>query len=46
MNANSWNFLHANGTVKPHLVKSFHEPAKEAVAKESVVKSTAAAKKK
>src|SRR5262249_9299936 len=27
MNANSWNFMHANGTVKPHLVKSFDAAA-------------------
>jgi hypothetical protein len=31
MNANSWNFVHANGTVKPHLVPSFD--AKEPAAK-------------
>lgn len=34
MNANSWNFVHANGTVKPHLVKSFDgAAAKEPAAK-------------
>jgi hypothetical protein len=33
LNANSWNFVHANGNVKPHLVKSFDAPAKEPAAK-------------
>lgn len=42
LNANSWNFLHANGTVKPHLVKSLDAPA----AKEPATKTTTAPKKK
>ncbi len=41
MNANSWNFVHANGTVKPHLVKSFDAPA----GKEPAAKPAAAKKK-
>ncbi|HEY7290866.1 MAG TPA: hypothetical protein VH583_13600 [Vicinamibacterales bacterium] len=41
LKSNSWNFLHANGTVKPHKVNSF-DPA---AAKEPAAK-TAAAKKK
>jgi len=49
MNANSWNFVHANGTVKPHLVKSF-DAAGAAGGKEPAAKnaadSKAAAKKK
>jgi hypothetical protein len=40
MNANSWNFVHANGTVKPHLVKAFDEP------KEPAAKTAADTKKK
>jgi hypothetical protein len=43
LNANSWNFLHANGNVKPHQVKAFDAPG--AAAKEPATK-TAAAKKK
>jgi hypothetical protein len=40
MNANSWNFAHANGTVKPHLVKSFDAAsgAKEPAAKTTTTK--------
>ena len=29
LGANSWNFLHANGTVKPHLVKSIDQNGKK-----------------
>ena len=43
LNANSWNFLHANGAVKPHLVKGFDVPA--AGAKEPATKTTTAKKK-
>lgn len=42
MNANSWNFLHANGACKPHLVKSLDAPA----GKEPAAKPAAAPKKK
>lgn len=42
MNANSWNFVHANGTVKPHLVPSLE--AKEPAAKNAT--ATKPAKKK
>ncbi|HEV3057504.1 MAG TPA: hypothetical protein VGY48_04610 [Vicinamibacterales bacterium] len=42
LSANSWNFLHANGSVKPHLVKSFDGAA--TAAKEPPTKT--AAKKK
>jgi hypothetical protein len=39
MNANSWNFVHANGTVKPHLVKAMDAPAgKEPAAKPAAKK--------
>src|SRR5262245_38496665 len=38
MNANSWNFVHANGNVKPHLVKSFDAAAKEPAAKAASTK--------
>src|SRR5262249_59613763 len=41
MNANSWNFVHANGTVKPHLVKSFDAPG---AGKEPAAKAAAATK--
>jgi len=44
LNANSWNFLHANGTVKPHLVKSF-ESAKEVAAKPAAATKTTPKKK-
>ena len=30
MNSNSWNFSHANGTVKPKRVKTIEDPAKSA----------------
>lgn len=43
MNANSWTFTHANGSVKPHLVKSFDEAKTEAGAKPA---AKAPAKKK
>lgn len=33
MNSNSWNFSHANGTVKPKKVKTLEEPGKEPAAK-------------
>ena len=33
MNSNSWNFSHANGTVKPKRVKTIEDPAKAASAK-------------
>jgi len=49
MNANSWNFVHANGTVKPHLVKSFDAAGtaggKEPAAKNAADSKTAAKKK-
>lgn len=39
MNANSWNFLHANGAVKPHLVKGFDTAdEKEPAAKKATAK--------
>jgi hypothetical protein len=45
LNANSWNFLHANGAVKPHLVKSLDAPAgKEPVAKAAAATKEPAAK--
>jgi len=44
LSSNSWNFLHANGTVKPHSVKSF-DAASTAGAKEPAAK-TATTKKK
>jgi hypothetical protein len=40
MTSNSWNFLHANGSCKPHLVKSLDAP------KEPAAKTTTAPKKK
>jgi hypothetical protein len=43
LSANSWNFLHANGTVKPHLVKSFD--AAGAAAKEPATKPATTKKK-
>ena len=43
MNANSWNFSHANGAVKPHQVKTLEDP--NAPKKEPAAK-TASAKKK
>ena len=33
MNSNSWNFSHANGTVKPKKVKTLEEAGKEPAAK-------------
>ena len=33
MNSNSWNFSHANGTVKPKRVSKLDDPAKAATAK-------------
>jgi hypothetical protein len=43
MNANSWNFSHANGAVKPHQVKSLEDP--NAPKKEPAAKNTSAKKK-
>jgi hypothetical protein len=42
MNANNWNFSHANGTVKPRKVKSIEDPN----AKKEPAAKTASAKKK
>jgi hypothetical protein len=42
LNANSWNFVHANGNVKPHLVKAFDA----ASAKEPAAKAASSTKKK
>jgi hypothetical protein len=39
LKSNSWNFLHANGTVKPHKVAAFDTP------KEPAAKTTGAKKK-
>jgi hypothetical protein len=38
MNGNSWNFAHANGTIKPHKVKSFDAPNAPAAAKPAATK--------
>lgn len=46
MNANSWNFVHANGTVKPHLVKSFDAPKEPAAKNAADTKPTTTKKKK
>ncbi len=50
LNSNSWNFLHANGSVKPHLVKGLDAPkepaAKTAAATKPAAKTASAAKKK
>ena len=43
MSSNSWNFLHANGACKPHLVKSLEAAADK---KEPATKTTTAPKKK
>jgi hypothetical protein len=43
MNANSWNFSHANGAVKPHQVKSLDDP--NAPKKEPAAKNASAKKK-
>jgi hypothetical protein len=43
LSANSWNFVHANGSVKPHLVKSLDGAT---TSKEPATKSAAATKKK
>jgi hypothetical protein len=43
MSSNNWNFSHANGTVKPHLVKSFDAAAD---AKKEPATTKATAKKK
>jgi hypothetical protein len=43
MNANSWNFSHANGQVKPHQVKSLDDP--NAPKKEPAAKNASAKKK-
>jgi hypothetical protein len=44
LKSNSWNFVHANGTVKPHKVASFDAPA-TAGGKEPATKAAAAKKK-
>ena len=47
LSSNSWNFLHANGTVKPHSVKSFDAPATATTGgKEPAAKTATATKKK
>ena len=43
MNANSWNFSHANGAVKPHQVKTLEDP--NAPKKEPAAKNASAKKK-
>jgi len=43
MNANSWNFSHANGAVKPHQVKTLEDP--NAAKKEPAAKNASAKKK-
>jgi len=45
MNANSWNFSHANGPVKPHQVKALDDP-NAATKKEPAAKTASASKKK
>jgi len=44
MNANSWNFSHANGPVKPHQVKALDDP--NAATKKEPAAKTVSAKKK
>ena len=44
LSSNSWNFLHANGSVKPHSVKSFDAAATTTGGKEPAAKTAAAAK--
>jgi hypothetical protein len=39
MNANNWNFSHANGTVKTHLVKSLDVPKEPAAKAASTTKT-------
>src|SRR5262249_17483524 len=50
LKSNSWNFMHANGAVKPHKVASLYAPkdpaAKNASDTKSASKTTTAAKKK
>jgi len=46
LTSNSWNFLHANGSVKPHSVKSFDAAASTTGGKEPATKTATAAKKK
>jgi hypothetical protein len=46
LSSNSWNFLHANGTVKPHSVKSFDAAATTTTGKEPAAKTATATKKK
>jgi hypothetical protein len=46
LSSNSWNFLHANGTVKPHSVKSFDAPSTSAAGKEPAAKTATTTKKK
>ena len=43
LKSNSWNFVHANGTVKPHKVQSLDAPG-TTPAKEPAAKTAAAAK--
>ena len=45
MSSNSWNFLHANGACKPHLVKSLDAPAAAGDKKEAAPAKPAAKKK-
>src|SRR5262245_43680933 len=45
LSSNSWNFLHANGTVKPHSVKSFDAPAAAAGDKKDAAAKPATKKK-
>jgi hypothetical protein len=44
MNANSWNFSHANGAVKPHQVKTLDDP-NGSTKKEPAAKTVSAKKK-
>ena len=48
LTSNSWNFLHANGSVKPHSVKSFDAAAATTTSggKEPATKTATASKKK
>jgi len=45
LSSNSWNFLHANGSVKPHSVKSFDGAATTTGGKEPAAKTTTTKKK-
>ena len=46
LTSNSWNFLHANGSVKPHSVKSFDAAGTTAAGGKEPATKTATAKKK